>query len=89
MSWNAIIPVRGVVSIARTPVTSAERLVNSPTLALRAIKRLVYQGQRAGSDLRTHLDAVSSLMAITGSSADHREALNAIQEKRPPVFKGR
>jgi enoyl-CoA hydratase/carnithine racemase len=65
----------------------AQRLVNSPALAIRAIKRLVYQGQR--SDLRTSLDAVSSLMAITGSSHDHREALSALAEKRPPVFEGR
>jgi 2-(1,2-epoxy-1,2-dihydrophenyl)acetyl-CoA isomerase len=65
----------------------AQRVANNPTMAVRAIKRLVYQGQRA--DLRTHLDAVSSLMGITGSSHDHREALQAIAEKRKPVFEGR
>lgn len=65
----------------------AQRLAASPTVAVRAIKRLVYQGQR--SDLRASLDAVSSLMAITGSSDDHREALNAIAEKRAPEFHGR
>jgi 2-(1,2-epoxy-1,2-dihydrophenyl)acetyl-CoA isomerase len=64
----------------------AQRLANSPAMAVRAIKRLVYQGQR--SDLRTHLDAASSLMGITGSSHDHREAIQALAEKRPPVFKG-
>jgi 2-(1,2-epoxy-1,2-dihydrophenyl)acetyl-CoA isomerase len=64
----------------------AQRLVNSPAMAVRAIKRLVYQGQR--SDLRTHLDAASSLMGITGSSDDHREALLAIAEKRKPEFTG-
>jgi 2-(1,2-epoxy-1,2-dihydrophenyl)acetyl-CoA isomerase len=64
----------------------AQRLVNSPAMAVRAIKRLVYQGQR--SDLRTHLDAASSLMGITGSSHDHRVALLAIAEKRKPEFKG-
>jgi len=65
----------------------AQRVINNPTMAVRAIKRLVYQGQR--SDLRTHMDAVSSLMGITGSSEDHREAIQAIGEKRKPVFKGR
>jgi 2-(1,2-epoxy-1,2-dihydrophenyl)acetyl-CoA isomerase len=64
----------------------AQRLANSPAMAVRAIKRLVYQGQR--SDLRTHLDAASSLMGITGSSHDHREAIQALTEKRPPTFKG-
>ena len=64
----------------------AQRLASSPAMAVRAIKRLVYQGQR--SDLRTHLDAASSLMGITGSSHDHREAIQALTEKRPPAFKG-
>jgi len=64
----------------------AQRLANSPAMAVRAIKRLVYQGQR--SDLRTHLDAASSLMGITGSSHDHHEAIQALTEKRPPTFKG-
>jgi 2-(1,2-epoxy-1,2-dihydrophenyl)acetyl-CoA isomerase len=64
----------------------AQRLADSPAIAIRAIKRLVYQGQRA--DLRTALDAVSSLMAITGSSHDHREALQALAEKREPRFVG-
>jgi enoyl-CoA hydratase/carnithine racemase len=64
----------------------AQRLANSPAMAVRAIKRLVYQGQR--SDLRTHLDAASSLMGITGSSHDHREAIQALTEKRSPVFTG-
>ena len=61
----------------------AQRLVNSPVLAIRAIKRLVYQGQR--SDLNSSLDAVSSLMAITGSSQDHRDAVQAITDRRKPT----
>ncbi|RIK46191.1 MAG: enoyl-CoA hydratase [Chloroflexi bacterium] len=64
----------------------AQRLVNSPTLCIRAIKRLVYQSHHA--ELRSALDAASSLMGIVGSSNDHREALAALAEKRKPVFTG-
>jgi enoyl-CoA hydratase/carnithine racemase len=64
----------------------AQRLASGPTLAIRSIKRLVHASQL--SDLRASLDAVSSLMAITGSSNDHREALDAVAESRTPVFKG-
>jgi 2-(1,2-epoxy-1,2-dihydrophenyl)acetyl-CoA isomerase len=55
-------------------------------VALRAIKRLVYQGQTM--DLRTHLDLVSSHMGFIRQTADHREGARAFVEKRPPNFVG-
>lgn len=58
----------------------AGRVASSPQLAIRAIKRLVYQGQ--SSTLRASLDAVSSLMAITGSSQEHLDLVEQITSKR-------
>jgi enoyl-CoA hydratase/carnithine racemase len=46
----------------------------------------VYQGVRM--DLRTHLDLISSHMAIVRQTHDHREGARAFVEKRPPRFVG-
>ncbi|MEH6995747.1 enoyl-CoA hydratase-related protein [Neobacillus drentensis] len=64
----------------------AERLVNSPTMALRMIKRSAYQSTNL--DLRTHLDLISSHFAIVRESEDHKEAIAAMLEKRLPQFTG-
>jgi 2-(1,2-epoxy-1,2-dihydrophenyl)acetyl-CoA isomerase len=65
----------------------AARLASGPSTALRIIKRAVYQGQRM--DLRTHLDLISSHMAVIRQTEDHREGARAFVEKRSPEFKGR
>jgi 2-(1,2-epoxy-1,2-dihydrophenyl)acetyl-CoA isomerase len=64
----------------------AARLASGPSAALRIIKRAVYQGQRM--DLRSHLDLISSHMAVIRQTADHREGARAFVEKRSPRFTG-
>jgi enoyl-CoA hydratase/carnithine racemase len=64
----------------------AGRLAQGPTVAIRTIKRAVYQGMRM--DLRTHLDLISSHMGYIRQTADHREGARAYVEKRPPRFRG-
>lgn len=65
----------------------AERLVNSPTLAIQMIKRAVYQS--VNLDLRTSLDLISSHFSILGDTEDHREGLASLLEKRKPRFIGK
>ncbi len=65
----------------------AENIAAGPPLAIRMMKRSVYQG--LSTDVRTHLDQVSSHMAVLFSTQDHQEALNAFKEKRQPEFKGK
>ena len=65
----------------------ARRVADGPQIPVRMIKRLVYQSMRL--DLRTHLDLVSSHMAVVRETEDHKEGVQAFKDKRPPKFTGR
>ena len=65
----------------------AARLAAGPPLALALAKAAVYRG--LDSDFNAALDYASTAEAITLSSQDHIEGINALREKRPPEFKGR
>lgn len=65
----------------------ARRIAEGPQVAIRLIKRLAYQSLRL--DLRTHLDLVSSHMAVVRETEDHQEGVRAFKERRPPKFTGR
>ena len=65
----------------------ARRLAAQPAHALRLMKRAVYQGLRM--DLRSTLDMLSSHIGVISTTEDHREAVAAFNEKRPPKFEGK
>lgn len=65
----------------------AQRIADGPTLAVRMIKRAVYQSQDL--DFLASLDLVSSHYGIAATGPDHREAVDAFIEKRAPRFQGR
>jgi len=65
----------------------ARKIADGPTLAVRAIKRAVYQSQN--TDLRTSLDLISSHYGMIATSEDHAEAVAAFLEKRAPRFTGK
>ncbi|MCX5805488.1 MAG: enoyl-CoA hydratase-related protein [Proteobacteria bacterium] len=65
----------------------AEKIANKPPLAVRMMKRAVYQAQT--STLRAHLDYISSQLSLLSETEDHREAALSFLEKRKPVFKGK
>lgn len=64
----------------------AEKIANKPPLAIRMMKRAVYQAQ--ASTLRAHLDYISSQLALLSETQDHQEATQAFLEKRKPIFVG-
>ena len=63
----------------------AKELASRPTTTLQFIKRAVYQSQRM--DLRSALDYISSQMAIVTELDDFKEGVNAVVEKRKPIYK--
>jgi enoyl-CoA hydratase/carnithine racemase len=65
----------------------AERIASKPPLAIRMVKRAVYQSQI--STLRSHLDYISSQDALLSETQDHREAAKSFLEKRKPTFVGK
>ncbi|MFZ5595670.1 MAG: enoyl-CoA hydratase-related protein [Bacillota bacterium] len=64
----------------------AGKIAQGPPLAIRMIKRAVYQGLK--TDFKTSLDLISSHMAIITETQDHREGVSALLEKRKPNFRG-
>ncbi|MBC7792186.1 MAG: enoyl-CoA hydratase/isomerase family protein [Clostridia bacterium] len=65
----------------------AAKVARGAPLAVRLVKKLIYQGLT--SDLRGALDLVASNMPVVRLSEDHKEAVAAYREKREPVFTGR
>ena len=65
----------------------AEKIASKPPLAVRMMKRAIYQGLT--STLRSHLDYISSQVALLSETEDHREAARAFLEKRKPLFAGK
>jgi enoyl-CoA hydratase/carnithine racemase len=64
----------------------ARKLADGPPVAIRMIKRAVYQSMR--TDLRTSLDLISSHSGVIGSMDDSAEAMAAFREKRRAHYMG-
>jgi enoyl-CoA hydratase/carnithine racemase len=64
----------------------AWRVAANPPRAVRLTKRLLREGQTAR--LPEVLQLSAAFQALAHETADHREALAAFFEKRPPVFTG-
>ena len=65
----------------------AGRIAANPPDALRMTKRLLRESQHVR--LPTLLELSAAYQALAHSTEDHREAVNALLEKRPPNFTGR
>jgi len=64
----------------------AARIAANPPQALRLAKRLIREGQHTTLD--TLLELSASMQALAHHTADHKEALAARRDKRPPTFTG-
>lgn len=65
----------------------AECIAVNPPVSVRMAKQLIREGQK--TDLETHLQMAAVMQAVSHRTDDHREAMNAIFEKRKGEYKGR
>jgi 2-(1,2-epoxy-1,2-dihydrophenyl)acetyl-CoA isomerase len=65
----------------------ARRLADGPTVAYGAIRRAVEFS--SGHDFASSVAFEAEMMALTGATADHRNAVDAFVAKQQPVFEGR
>ena len=63
------------------------RLAAGPTIAYGSVRRAV--GFAASHDLAESLENEGELMARTGATQDHRDAVEAFLAKEKPTFHGR
>ncbi|WP_296657257.1 crotonase/enoyl-CoA hydratase family protein [Paraburkholderia sp.] len=84
LAWglvSRVVPAEQLLDAARD---LARRIARNPGHALRMTKRLMKEGQHARLD--TLLELSAGFQSLAHQSADHREALDALLEKRPPRF---
>jgi enoyl-CoA hydratase len=81
---NRVVPAAELDAAA---MKLAERLAAGAPLALRYTKLAV--NKLLKDALNVAFDTSTAYELVTFQSEDHQEALAAIREKRPPVFKGR
>jgi len=74
-------------SLAEDAFALARQIANGPPIALRMMKHNL--NRAVTDDLETVLDAEAERMVAGAGTEDYLEAVQAFQEKRPPVFKGR
>lgn len=68
-------------------IALAKRIAANPPVSVRMAKQLIREGQR--TDLQTHLQTAAAMQAVSHRTDDHREAMDAIFEKRKGEFNGR
>ncbi|MFZ9511906.1 MAG: crotonase/enoyl-CoA hydratase family protein [Burkholderiaceae bacterium] len=86
LAWNLVsrvVPHEELMASARE---LAGRITANPGHALRLTKRLMREALHARLDTVLEMSAV--FQAVSHKTADHREAVAAFLEKRPPRFEG-
>jgi 2-(1,2-epoxy-1,2-dihydrophenyl)acetyl-CoA isomerase len=81
---TSVVPPEG---LADEVAALATRLAAGPTVSYGAIRRSLLHS--AGHDLASSLEVEAEMMALTGATEDHRNAVDAFVAKRKPVFEGR
>ncbi|MBV9572154.1 MAG: crotonase/enoyl-CoA hydratase family protein [Alphaproteobacteria bacterium] len=86
LSWGLVsrlAPAERLMDVARE---LAGEICKQPPGVLRMTKRLLRQAQDA--TFESIMEMSAAMQAIAHETADHREALDAFFEKRPPQFRG-
>lgn len=84
--WGLVSEVVAPEELLSRANTVARKICGQAPDVLRMTKQLLRQGMTTTFDNIMELSA--SMQALAHHSADHREALDAFFEKRPPIYKG-
>jgi enoyl-CoA hydratase/carnithine racemase len=84
--WGLVSKVVSAADLMNEARALAARIARQPPDALRMTKRLMREGESASFEAVMEMSA--AFQSLAHLTADHREALAAFFEKRPPVFKG-
>ncbi|HZJ05224.1 MAG TPA: enoyl-CoA hydratase-related protein [Nocardioidaceae bacterium] len=79
--------VVSAADLAREVAQMAQHLATGPTLAFGAIRRSIEYS--AGHDFESSLVFEGEMMALTGSTHDHQQAVASFVAKEKPRFEGR
>ncbi|MCB1646014.1 MAG: crotonase/enoyl-CoA hydratase family protein [Pseudomonadales bacterium] len=86
LAWGMVSRVVEPEKLLEAAHELAARVAANPPSALRMTKKLLQEGQHA--QLASLLEMSASLQALAHQTRDHAEAVDAILEKRTPVFTG-
>jgi enoyl-CoA hydratase/carnithine racemase len=86
VAWGLVNRAVPAETLLDEAVALANRIAAQPPHALRLAKSLLRQGQSASYD--TIMEMSAAAQAISHLTEDHMEGVDALLEKRAPVFKG-
>ncbi len=86
LEWGLVSRVVSPENLLEEARMLAAKIAANPGHALRMTKRLIREGQHVKLD--TLLELSAAMQALAHHTADHKEALAAMLEKRPPIFTG-
>lgn len=86
LEWNLVSRVVPQEALLTTARGIAESIAANPPHAVRLAKRLLREGMHCRLD--TLLEMSAAYQALSHQTADHREAVSAFIERRPPTFMG-
>jgi enoyl-CoA hydratase/carnithine racemase len=84
--WGLVSRVVPLAQLMETARAMAQRIAANPPHAVRLTKRLLRESMH--TRLETLLELSAAFQSLSHATADHREAVAAFLEKRPPMFKG-
>ncbi|WP_433756324.1 crotonase/enoyl-CoA hydratase family protein [Nocardia sp. CA-135398] len=87
LDWGLISDVVEPDALLDTAHRLAARISANPPHVLRMTKRLLREGRNQSLD--SHLELSAAMQAAAHHTDDHREAVAAMLERRPPAFTGR